>query len=308
MRDGFEYQAVDMAAKALGCETLIDEPLAGRTTFRIGGPADRLVTAETAEQLSGVLRAIEEAGLPRLILGRGSDLLVGDGGFRGVVVCLGGGFGRMSLLSDGRTIRAGAACSLGGVCCFARDNGLSGLEFAFGIPGSVGGGVYMNAGAYGGELRDVVTWASHYSAGGEYGEYTGEELGFSYRHSRYTDSSHVIAFADFCLSPGDRTQIGEKMKELMARRKAKQPYDSPSGGSAFKRPKTGYASALIESSGLKGRRVGGAQVSEKHAGFIINTGGATCKDVLELMEIVQNEVLKQTGVELEPELRIVGQP
>lgn len=302
-----DYARLDRQAAALGCKIARGEPLAPRTTFKIGGPADRLVTVESEEQLSGVLAALGELGLPVLLLGRGSDLLVRDKGFRGVVISLGGAFQSVGLLEDGATLRAGAGASLASLCAFARDRGLSGLEFAWGIPGSVGGAVYMNAGAYGGEMKDVVVKARHMDPDGRPGEYAGEALGFGYRRSAYSGGAKAVTFAEFRLRPGSREEIAAKMEDLMARRKAKQPYDSPSAGSTFKRPKTGYAAALIEQCGLKGRSVGGAQVSPKHAGFIVNTGGATCQDVLALMDIVRETVLRQTGVELEPEVQVVGE-
>lgn len=171
----------------------------------------------------------------------------------------------------------------------------------------MGGAVYMNAGAYGGEMKDAVTLTKHLDSRFGPGEYQGEALDFSYRHSAYTGTDKIITFAQFRLAPGDREAIGAKMEALMARRKEKQPYDMPSAGSVFKRPATGYAAALIERCGLKGRRVGGAQVSERHAGFIINTGGAACKDVLALMELIQDTVRRETGVELEPEVRVIGE-
>lgn len=301
------YTALDRLAAELGCGNSVGEPLAPYTTFRIGGPADRLITVETQPQLAAVRKALAELELPVLVLGRGSDLLVGDKGFRGAVLRLAGAFRAAEVLPDGVTVRAGSAASLASVCALARERGLTGLEFAWGIPGSVGGAVYMNAGAYGGEVKDVALRSFHVDVSGASGQYSREEMGLSYRHSAYTNSDKVITFTEFGLSLGDPEGIAGKMEELMARRKAKQPYDMPSAGSTFKRPKTGYAAALIEQCGLKGRRVGGAQVSEKHAGFIVNTGGATSRDVLELMEIVWDTVRRQTGVELEPEVRIVGE-
>ncbi|RKJ38988.1 UDP-N-acetylmuramate dehydrogenase [Acutalibacter sp. 1XD8-33] len=298
--------AFDQEMDRLCCENLAEEPLAPHTTFKIGGPAHRFVIVKTTSQLAGVLKELERQGIPRIIIGKGSDLLISDRGFSGAAVCLGGEFQEIALRPDQVSVRAGAAAPLASVCAFARDHGLSGLEFAWGIPGSVGGAVYMNAGAYGGEMKDVIVRTEHWDSQGHPGTYGAAELDFSYRHSRYTESGQVIAFGEFRLIPGDPREIGAKMEELMARRKEKQPYDMPSAGSVFKRPKTGYAAALIDQCGLKGRSVGGAQVSEKHAGFIVNTGGATCRDVTELMELVRETVWKQTGVELEPEVRIIG--
>lgn len=302
-----DYTRLDQKAAALGCPLLRDEPLAPRTTFKTGGPADRLLAVCTEAQLAGLLEVLKEAGIPWLTLGRGSNLLVGDRGFRGAVLCLEGDFKRIELLPGGRTLRAGAGASLASLCAFARDHALAGLEFAWGIPGSVGGAVYMNAGAYGGEMKDVVLRAQHVDPCSGPGEYQGEVLGFSYRRSAYTGGGKSITFAQFQLAHGAREEIAARMEELMARRKEKQPYDMPSAGSTFKRPKTGYAAALIEQCGLKGRAVGGAQVSGKHAGFIVNTGGATCRDILALMDLVRETVLRETGVELEPEVRVTGE-
>ena len=301
------YQELDRLAAELDCVCLADEPLAPRTTFKIGGPADRLITVESYEQLSGILRALARLELPYFVLGKGSNLLVGDRGYPGVVLALEGIFTSGGLSRDGTVFSCGAGMSLAAACILARDEGLSGLEFAWGIPGSVGGAVYMNAGAYGGEIKDVALRVWHMDQEGRLGSYAGEELGFGYRRSSYTGSGNIITRAEFRLSPGDKEGIAAKMKELMDRRKAKQPYSMPSAGSTFKRPKSGYAAALIEQCELKGRRVGGAQVSEKHAGFIVNTGGATCRDVLALMDDVRETVLRQAGVELEPEVRMLGE-
>ena len=302
-----DYEAFDRAIAQLGCPCLVDEPMQAHTTFRIGGPADRLATVQTPEQLAAVLRLAREQELPCMLLGRGSNLLVSDKGVRGVVLKLGGSFQEIALQEDGRTVRAGAAASLRSLCEFAREHGLSGLEFAFGIPGSVGGAVYMDAGAYGGEMRDVVRCVTHMTRDGALVTLQAKDLGFDYRKSRYTGGEDVIVSAEFALNPGDPAAIREKMAELMNRRKEKQPYDLPSAGSVFKRPKNGFAAEMIEECGLKGRRVGGAQVSEKHSGFIVNVGGATCKDVLELIEIVRQEVRRQTGTELECEVRVTGE-
>lgn len=302
-----DYAAFDRALAGSDCGCLCDEPMALHTTFRIGGPADRLVTVETEAQLSLVLRLVREQGLPYMTLGRGSNLLVSDKGVRGVVLRLGGEFGKISLCEDGCSLRAGAAAPLMSLCSFACDHALSGLEFAYGIPGSVGGAVYMDAGAYGGEMRDVIRSVTHMTPEGGLVTVPREELSFAYRKSRYTGGKDIILFAEYELRPGDRAAIGEKMTELMDRRKEKQPYDMPSAGSVFKRPQNGYAAALIEECGLKGRRVGGAQVSEKHAGFIVNLGGATCEEVLKLIELVREEVTKQTGTKLECEVRVTGE-
>ncbi len=302
-----DYAPLDRIARELGCSCLREEPMSRHTTFRIGGPADRFLTVETEAQLSGLLRVLEEAGIPRLILGNGSNLLISDDGIRGAVLLLAGDFKGLELLPDGRTVRAGAAASLASVCAFARDHSLSGLEFAWGIPGSAGGAAYMDAGAYGGEMRDVIRSVTHMTGKGTVQTAAGQELGFSYRKSRYTGGKDVILFVEYALEPGDPALISAKMEDLMARRKAKQPYDMPSAGSVFKRPANGFAAELIERCGLKGKRVGGAQVSPKHAGFIVNTGGASCEDVLELIAAIRETVAEKTGTVLECEVRVTGE-
>lgn len=302
-----DYTLLDQTAQALGCPLRVDEPMARHTTFQIGGPADRFLTVENAAQLQGLLSCLRQAGIPYLVLGKGSNLLVSDKGIRGAVLHLGGDFKKVEVLPDGRTLRAGAGAPLASVCALARERSLTGLEFAWGIPGSVGGGAYMDAGAYGGEMRDVVSRVLHLGPDGAPGEARGEELCFGYRKSRYTGGEDIITAVEFTLQPGDPAAIAGKMEELMARRKDKQPYDMPSAGSVFKRPQNGFAAALIEQCGLKGRRVGGAQVSEKHAGFIVNTGGATCQDVLELISVIRKTVEEQTGTCLECEVRVTGE-
>lgn len=302
-----DYTLLDQTAQALGCPLRVDEPMARHTTFQIGGPADRFLTVENAAQLQGLLSCLRQAGIPYLVLGKGSNLLVSNKGIRGAVLHLGGDFKKVEVLPDGRTLRAGAGAPLASVCALARERSLTGLEFAWGIPGSVGGGAYMDAGAYGGEMRDVVSRVLHLGPDGAPGEARGEELCFGYRKSRYTGGEDIITAVEFTLQPGDPAAIAGKMEELMARRKDKQPYDMPSAGSVFKRPQNGFAAALIEQCGLKGRRVRGAQVSEKHAGFIVNTGGASCQDVLELIAVIRKTVEEQTGTCLECEVRVTGE-
>lgn len=303
--DALKYQELDKLTSELDCESLTDVPLCKHTVFKIGGPAARLITVFSDTALSGILRGLTRLELPYFVLGKGSNLLVGDEGYPGVALKL--EFTSGGLMQDGVTLYAGAGMSLRAACVIARDEGLTGLVFAWGIPGSVGGAVYMNAGAYGGEMKDVVKRVWYMDTEGRLLDCTGEELGFGYRRSAFMDGGKIITSAEFKLSHGDKDEIKARMDELKARRLEKQPYDMPSAGSTFKRPKTGYAAALIEQCGLKGRRAGGAQVSEKHAGFIVNTGGATCKDVLELMDIVRETVFKETGIELEPEVRVIGE-
>lgn len=307
MQTKLDMAPLDEAARGLGVRILAHEPMARHTTFKIGGPADRLLFLETEAQLTALLSVLGGQGIPWLVLGNGSNLLVADGGIRGAVLCLEGAFKKVSLLPDGRTLRAGAGAGLATLCAFARDHGLAGLEFAWGIPGSAGGAAYMNAGAYGGEMKDVVARVRHVSASGQPGSAQGEDLGFAYRRSRYTGGTDVITSVELALAPGDPSQIAAEMDGLMARRKEKQPYDMPSAGSVFKRPQNGFAAAMIDQCGLKGRRVGGAQVSEKHAGFIVNTGGATCRDVLALIGIIRETVKARTGTLLECEVKVLGE-
>ena len=298
-----DYRVVDRTAAALGCSCRAEEPLAPRTTFQIGGPADRLITVETSAQLEGLLPVLAEEDVPVLLLGRGSNLLVGDRGFRGAALCLAGQFRQVALLPDGVTLRAGAGASLASACAFAREKALTGLEFAWGIPGSVGGAVYMNAGAYGGEVKGILNRVSFLDGTGEEHTLPVEELALSYRHSVFMERGGVITEAVFALQPGDKALIKDQMVELYARRREKQPLEFPSAGSTFKRPAGAYASALIEQCGLKGFSVGGAQVSQKHSGFVVNTGGATAAQVKELMQRVVQAVEEKTGYRLEPEVQ-----
>lgn len=283
------------------------EPMSRHTTFHIGGPAEYFVEPRGAEEIRQVMECCRREEIPFLALGNGSNLLVSDAGIRGVVAsCAGLRELRFAGCGDGGArIFAGAGLSLREVCEAAREHSLTGLEFAYGIPGSVGGAVYMNAGAYGGEMKDAVAAASFVGAG-EDGRLTGEELRFGYRRSAFTDSPRTVTGAEFCLLPGAKDRISARMEELMGRRKFKQPLEMPSAGSVFRRPPGHYAGTLIQNCGLKGLRVGGAQVSLKHAGFIVNAGGATCADVQNLIEKIRQEVFRQTGVELQPEVKMVG--
>lgn len=278
-------------------------PLDKYTTLRVGGPADYFAEPSSEEELSALLNAAKEAGIPVLLMGNGSNLLVRDGGFRGLVIRLSKAFSRIEPWEHGLKAQAGALLSV--LACEAANASLTGLEFAQGIPGTVGGGVYMNAGAYGGELGqriESVTVLDH----DEVKRIPGSEMGFGYRHSRAMDEKWMVLGARFRLEKGDKEQIDAAMRDFAARRKEKQPLNYPSAGSFFKRPEGHFAGALIEKAGLKGKQVGGARVSEKHAGFLINAGGATASDFLALMKLVQDTVREESGVLLEPEVRIVG--
>jgi UDP-N-acetylmuramate dehydrogenase len=273
------------------------------TTLRVGGPADYFCEPETEEALAGLLAAAETLSLPVLLMGNGSNLLVRDGGFRGLAIRLGRGLSRIERTEGG--LRAGAGALLSVLSRTAQEAALTGLEFAQGIPGTVGGGVYMNAGAYGGEMKQIVRNV-RVLAGENVLEIDGESMDFSYRHSRAMEEGWMILGAEFSLAPGNRDDIDAAMRDYAARRKEKQPLEYPSAGSFFKRPQGHFAGALIEQAGLKGCAVGGAQVSQKHAGFLINRGGATAEDFLRLMARVQDTVEARFGVRLEPEVRIVG--
>lgn len=273
------------------------------TSFKIGGNAEVLCVAKNASELSALLRYLNERNIKPFILGNGSNLLVSDDGIKGVVIKLEGDFEAIS--SDGEKITAGAGATLNSLCRFALTNELSGLEFAYGIPGTVGGGAYMNAGAYGGQMSDVTFKVHHINSDGTEDCYTADELDFGYRHSVYSNSDKVITFVELQLKKGVFDDISNAMNDYWARRKDKQPLNYPSAGSVFKRPEGYFAGALIEQSGLKGASVGGAQVSEKHAGFIINKDNASCKDVLSLIKFCQDTVKEKFGVELECEIKNV---
>ena len=282
-----------------------NEMLSAHTTFKIGGPAEIFASPQNAEQAASAVRFCKENGVKLFPLGKGSNLLVSDEGASGIVLHFGNEMSKIRLL-DEETIYCEAGASLAKLCSFALENSLTGLEFAYGIPGSVGGAVFMNAGAYGGEIKDVILYAEHIDENGERGKFSGEELQMSYRHSVYSSKKYIITAAAFRLKKGDKAEIKAKMDELLGKRFDKQPMDKPSAGSTFKRPEGAFASALIDQCGLKGFTVGGAQVSEKHAGFVINRGGATCADVLELIKQIQDKVKADTGFALEPEVEILN--
>ncbi len=296
---------------ATGCDVRTDAPMKALTSFKIGGPADLLIIPRTLEQLKGALAILNENETNTFILGNGSNLLVSDKGIRGAVLKLGGEFEEIKIAEENgrRLIYAGAAALLANVCRFARDHSLSGLEFAYGIPGTVGGAVYMNAGAYDGEINDVIVRAEHISRVGIVGGYNKGELKLSYRHSAYTDSGKIITGAYFELKPSGKDEITAKMEELMQKRLSKQPYTQASAGSTFKRPEGAFAAALIEESGLKGKKIRTAQVSVKHAGFIINTdaNNGSSADVVELINYVKAEVKAKKNVDLKCEIALIGE-
>jgi len=293
-----------LSAIAGSHQILENEPMSRHTTFRVGGPADVLFLPESEEQLLWALSIAREAGVPCVVIGNGSNLVVKDGGIRGLVIALGEGMA--AIARAGKTLTAWAGASLARVSAYAQASGLSGLEFASGIPGTLGGGCAMNAGAYGGQLSDVLVDA-RVLLDGEVRLLTVNEMQMGYRTSLPLRRGGIVISARFALTPDDPEAIAARMRELNARRRDKQPLNYPSAGSTFKRPEGYFAGVLIEQAGLKGRRVGGAQVSEKHAGFIVNTGGATAADILTLIGIVQDEVAARFGVRLETEVRILGE-
>lgn len=286
-----------------GISYIENEPMALHTTFKIGGPARLAVFPKNENEISDVIKKCKEENVRYMVVGNGSNLLVADEGIDAVIILLGKEFGEVKLIDD-TTIFAEAGASLMKVCRFALENGLSGLEFAYGIPGSCGGGAFMNAGAYGGELGDVMFRCDHIDQDGNKGSLEGDDLKLAYRHSAYYENGCVITGAYFKLRKADKEEIKAKMDDYMSRRRDKQPLEYPSAGSTFKRPEGNFAGALIEQCGLKGTSVGGAEISTKHAGFVINKGGATCKDVLDLCKKVADTVKAEKGIDLEMEVRV----
>ena len=283
-----------------------DEPMAKHISFRVGGAAKRMAFPENAEQLVLLMNFALSCGARALVIGNGTNLLVPDEGLDRLVIDVSDGMTRIAAGGQANEITAQCGASLARIAEYARKKGLSGLEFAHGIPGTLGGAVCMNAGAYGGEIKDVVASVTLLDPQAGIRTLKGEEMQFSYRRSLLSEHpEYVVLSATFRLERGDSETIGARMRELMAKRKASQPLEFPSAGSTFKRPVGYYAGPLIEGCGLKGRRVGGAEVSTKHAGFIVNTGGATCADVLALIEKVKKTVYDARGVMLEPEVKIV---
>jgi len=283
---------------------LENEPMSRHTTFRVGGNADLMFFPNSTEAILDALRLSREAGIAAMVIGNGSNLIVGDKGIRGLVIVLGENYARVSV--DGNFVTAQAGAMLSRVSAAAQENALSGLEFASGIPGTLGGGCAMNAGAYGGELKDVLLWAD-VLLDGEVKRLSVSEMEMGYRTTLPLRRGGVVLQACFELRQDDPALILERMKELNARRRDKQPLNFPSAGSIFKRPEGYFAGGLIEQCGLKGCTIGGAQVSEKHAGFIVNIGGATARDITDLIAHIQRVVREQTGVSLETEARIIGE-
>lgn len=282
-----------------------NEPMKNHTSFKTGGDAEVFLSPKNENELIKILSFCRECGLKPFVFGNGSNLLISDKGIKNrPVIYIGKSFSYIRDI-DETTLEAGAGGSLTALCNYALSKELTGLEFAYGIPGSCGGAAYMNAGAYGGEMKDVMVKCNHISFEGEKGSFEGNALDLSYRHSVYTDSDYIITSIVIKLTKGDKNEIENKMRELMGRRIDKQPLEYPSAGSVFKRPEGYFAGSLIEQSGLKGKRIGGAMVSEKHAGFIINYDNATTTDILELVKYCQATVKEKFGVELETEIKAI---
>ena len=293
----------NLTEKLPNVELRFDEPMSRHTSFRIGGPVAVMAFPKSGEELAEILKVSALMDIKPAILGAGTNVLAPDEGMDGLVICLKDCMGGMEQL-DETTIRVSAGVTMTRAAMFAANLGLGGMEFAHGIPGTIGGGVYMNAGAYGGEIKDICTFVDVMDKDGNITRRTAEEMKFSYRHSVLEDEGGIVLAAEFKLTPASPEDVKAKMKELQAKRSASQPLDLPSAGSAFKRPVGGFAAALIDQAGLKGYTVGGAGISTKHAGFAVNVGGATAADVRNLLSQVSDIVFEKSGIRLEPEVRI----
>ena len=298
------YGALSGIAERYGAKILYDESIAKYTSFGIGGVCDVIVMPNSAECAADLVSECRKSGIKYYVFGKCTNVLISDKGLRGVVILIDSEMSQIR--RDGCRLVCDAGASLSKICNTAKNESLGGIEFAYGIPGSAGGALYMNAGAFGGEMKDVVVYCDYLDTDGNVKRMDKTDMGFSYRHSVYSDhSAWIVLEAAFRLVLADREQLAAEMADFALRRREKQPLEYPSAGSAFKRPAGNFAGKLIEDAGLKGFAVGGAQVSEKHAGFVINRGGATCADVLALMEHVQHTVYERFGVMLEPEVRLL---
>lgn len=298
-----DYSSLIELCRKIGIHYKENEPLADYTTMKIGGNCDILVCPKDEDTLAKVVKFCCKENIPFFVLGRGSNVLASGKGYHGCIIYLSGAVGHIDI--DGDTITASSGASLVTVCRCALEHSLTGLEFAYGIPGSMGGALYMNAGAYGGEMKDVVISCRYIDENGELCEMSAEDMQLSYRHSFFTGKKCVITSVTMQLRKGEKDEIKAKMEELMEKRRSKQPLEFPSCGSTFKRPEGYFAAALIEECGLKGYSVGGAQVSEKHSGFVINRNNASFDDVIDLVQHIKNTVRQQKGIELECEMLIL---
>ncbi len=284
-------------------ELRFNEELSRHTSFRIGGGAEVMAFPKSREELAELLKVSALLDCKAAIVGAGTNILAPDEGLPGLTICLKGCLDGMERLSGNR-IRIMAGVTMGRAAIFAANHSLGGMEFAHGIPGTIGGGVYMNAGAYGGEMKDIVESVEVMDRQGNIRRLSNAEMEFSYRHSCLEGRDDIVVSADFLLTPAPMAEVMEKMKELIGKRSASQPLDLPSAGSAFKRPVGGYAAALIDQAGLKGYQVGDAAISTKHAGFAVNLGNATAEDVRKLLKQVSDKVFETSGIRIEPEVRI----
>lgn len=301
-----DYSQLLQTAEELGCPYNLGEPMSGHTSFRIGGPADLYLAPTDKEMLATLFALCNRLGLPVTVLGNGSNMLVSDKGIRGVVISTAGALNGLEWVG-GCDIVCGAGVKLSRLCSFALEHSLGGLEFAWGIPGTAGGAAYMNAGAYDGDMSQVLVECEHITPEGDIVWLPAEQLELGYRTSVYAGNGCLITALRVRLHPESPENIRTKMDDLIGRRRSKQPLEWPSAGSVFKRPQGGFAGTMIEQCGLKGYTIGGAQVSEKHAGFIINVGDATCFDVQRLVEHIQQEVFLRFSVKLECEIKMIGE-
>lgn len=299
------FDNIKQFAEKLGCDVKENTPMSDYTSFKTGGNARLIISPNSVDNLCEIIKYCKSLDVSPIVIGNGSNTIVSDAGLDNVVIHIDEGFKHIEYCGGG-IIKCGAGVSLKQLCMFALEYELTGLEFAYGIPGSVGGAAFMNAGAYGGEMKDVVMLCNHVTTDGEKNSITIDSLDYGYRKSVYTKNNCIITSVVFKLEKGNPDAIKYKMDSLMDRRKTKQPLEYPSAGSVFKRPEGYFAGTLIQECGLKGKTIGGAQVSEKHAGFIINVGNATTKDITDLIEYVQSTVKEQKGVLLEKEVKVIG--
>lgn len=297
-------QVVIDKALSLGCNVVKEAQLKNYTSFRVGGKCIAVININSQESATDLFAVCCKLNLPYLVLGRGSDMLIDDKGFNGIVFVVSKDFSKINLINE-NTIECEAGCAIATVSYFAYKHGLSGLEFAWGIPGTAGGAVVMNAGAYGGEISDVISYTQQVSSDGELSTFNKEQLCLSYRHSVFTDNQYMITKVVFSLKRDDKASIKARMDDYLLRRKTKQPLEFASAGSTFKRPVGAYAGKLIEDSGLRGYAVGDAQVSEKHCGFVVNKGNASFDDIMQVINIVQKVVKEKSGFNLECEVKII---
>ena len=298
------YKELELFAKNLGAEVQTDAPMSKYTSFKAGGNASVLITPDSLDTLKRTVSFCRENNVKMFVIGNGSNLLVTDKGFDGAIIKIGSSLSSIELVDD-CTVKCEAGASMKALCMFALENSLSGLEFAYGIPGTLGGAVYMNAGAYGGEMKDVLVSCRYIDENGKIKELPLEKMELSYRHSFFSERELCITSVKMRLQKGERDKIKDRMDTLMERRRDKQPLEYPSAGSTFKRPEGDFAARLIEVCGLKGTSCGGAEVSTKHSGFVINKGNATFKDVMGVVDTVKQKVKEQTGVTLECEVLIM---